>query len=62
MHSEHITVEIESITVPDSRRRAAGSVDALMESICTIGLINPITLTSDLVLVSGWHRTNCGRG
>lgn len=51
-------IDIDKIIVPAQRMRAInqGGVDALAESISESGLINPITLDLDLVLVTGAHR------
>jgi len=51
------TIDIESITVPKERqRRGVGNCDDLIESIPRIGLIQPIVVTRDLVLVAGGRR------
>lgn len=49
------TIQIEKVTV-QSLRRPARSVAELAESIKSIGLINPITLTPDYMLIAGLHR------
>jgi ParB-like chromosome segregation protein Spo0J len=49
-------VDVESITVPTKRRRGSRPIEALAESMGSVGLINPITLTEELVLIAGWHR------
>lgn len=41
---------------PDRRKVDAGKVSELAESIKTVGLINPITVTADKELVAGAHR------
>lgn len=51
-----IKAELHAVTVPDNRRRKSGPVSAIAESMKRVGLINPITLTKDLVLISGLHR------
>jgi len=51
-----IQAELHAVTVPDNRRRKSGPVSVIAESMKRLGLINPITLTEDLVLVSGLHR------
>lgn len=48
-------VRIADIKVPEGRRQLRG-LDELVESIRTVGLLNPITLTEDLRLVAGYHR------
>lgn len=48
-------IEISKIIIKDRKRK---SVDAreLAQSIKDIGLLNPITLNKDMVLVAGFHR------
>lgn len=48
-------VRIADIKVPEGRRQLRG-LDELVESIRTVGLLNPITLTEELRLVAGYHR------
>lgn len=48
-------VRIADIKVPEGRRQLRG-LDELVESIHTVGLLNPITLTEELRLVAGYHR------
>ena len=51
------SIPISSITVsPDRQRRELKGVEELAASISTLGLINPIVLTPDLVLVAGERR------
>jgi len=50
-----LRVRIADITVPEGRRQLRG-IDELVESIRTVGLLNPITLTEDKRLVAGYHR------
>ena len=51
------SVPISSITInPDRQRKDLGNVDELAESIGRIGLINPIVVDSDNVLVAGERR------
>lgn len=50
-----LRIKIADIKVPEGRRQLLG-LDELAESIRTIGLLNPITLTEDLRLVAGYHR------
>lgn len=54
----HIELErsLESIVVGTRHRTDLGDIDALMESINRVGLLQPITLTPDGVLVCGWRR------
>jgi len=46
----------EIMASPDRRKVDAGKVSELAESIKTVGLINPITVTADKELVAGAHR------
>lgn len=54
----HIELEraLDSIVVGTRHRTDLGDIDALMESISRVGLLQPITLTPDGVLVCGWRR------
>jgi ParB family transcriptional regulator, chromosome partitioning protein len=55
--SPSICVPISEITIPEGRRKVTpASVDALADSIREGGLLHPISLTSDYVLVAGGHR------
>jgi ParB family chromosome partitioning protein len=49
------TIEIAKVTI-QSLRRPVRSVADLAESIKNIGLINPITVTPDYMLIAGLHR------
>lgn len=50
-------IEVASITVPAERQRKEfKGLEELAESIKTIGLINPLIVTPDLVLVAGERR------
>lgn len=50
-------IAIEKIVIPEGRRRLDQSkVEELAKSIDQIGLLNPITTTTDLVLIAGAHR------
>lgn len=50
-------VNINSIQVNDGRRRLNRErVAEIAESIQTVGLLNPVTVTRDNVLVAGAHR------
>lgn len=51
-------VLISSITIErtERQRQDLGDVDSLVESIARIGLINPIVITEDAVLVAGERR------
>jgi ParB-like chromosome segregation protein Spo0J len=48
-------VPIRDIRIPALRRRAS-DISQLVESIREHGLLNPITVTRDLVLIAGQHR------
>ncbi|WP_125100211.1 ParB N-terminal domain-containing protein [Leucobacter chromiireducens] len=54
----HIELEraLDSIVVGTRHRTDLGDIDALMDSISRVGLLQPITLTPDGVLVCGWRR------
>lgn len=51
-------IPIADIRVPARRRRGldVASVQRLMDSIREVGLLNPITITKDRMLISGLHR------
>lgn len=50
-------ISIEDVVVGERKRELReDTIPALMESISTSGLINPITVTKDGVLVAGLHR------
>lgn len=51
-----LTVTVDSIIVGDRHRKDAGDLDALAASIHQLGLLQPITVTPDRVLVCGWRR------
>lgn len=51
-----LTVTVDSIVVGARHRKAAGDLDALATSIDQLGLLQPITVTPDRVLVCGWRR------
>lgn len=54
----HIELErrLDSIIVGSRHRKDPGDIDTLMESISELGLLQPITVTPDGVLVCGWRR------
>ena len=54
----HIELErrIDSIIVGSRHRKDPGDIETLMESIDELGLLQPITVTPDGVLVCGWRR------
>lgn len=51
-----LTVTVDSIVVGARHRKDAGDLDALAASIDQIGLLQPVTVTPDRVLVCGWRR------
>jgi ParB family chromosome partitioning protein len=51
-----LTVTVDSIVVGARHRKDAGDLDALAASIDQLGLLQPITVTPDRVLVCGWRR------
>lgn len=56
--SGHIEIErrIDSITIGARHRKEPGDIAALADSIDRLGLLQPITITPDGVLVCGWRR------
>lgn len=54
-------VPIEEITVPKFRHRALGDLTELKTSILQSGLLHPVSVTPDAVLISGWHRLEACR-
>jgi ParB family transcriptional regulator, chromosome partitioning protein len=59
----HIELErsIESIVVGIRHRKDLGDINALMRSIDEVGLLQPVTITPDGVLVCGWRRLEAAR-
>ena len=53
--------QIDSIVVGKRHRRDPGDIAALMRSIEEVGLLQPITITPDGVLVCGWRRLEAVR-
>jgi ParB family chromosome partitioning protein len=51
-----LTVTVDSIVVGARHRKDAGDLDALAASIDHLGLLQPVTVTPDRVLVCGWRR------
>jgi N6-adenosine-specific RNA methylase IME4 len=52
-----VMVPVAEVTVPDGRRRVNSSrVAEIADSISDIGLLQPIIITEDKVLVAGQHR------
>ncbi len=55
--SDFKTVDISSIVIPERRRRQTRWIDSLASAIRDAGrLINPITVTEDMVLSAGYRR------
>lgn len=50
------TVQVDVVQVQGRYRRDLGDLDSLAQSIADVGLINPITVTSDFRLVAGERR------
>jgi len=59
----HIELErtLDSITVGIRHRKDPGDIDALVRSIDEVGLLQPITVTPNGVLVCGWRRLEAVR-
>jgi ParB family chromosome partitioning protein len=51
-----LEVALDAITVGVRHRKDLGDLEPLMASIAKRGLLQPITLTPELVLVCGWRR------
>ncbi|MDR7381238.1 ParB N-terminal domain-containing protein [Promicromonospora iranensis] len=51
-----LDVAVDSITVGERHRHDLGDIDALAASIQRFGLLQPITVTPDTVLVCGYRR------
>lgn len=49
-------VKIDDIKIKNRVRRDLGDLDSLKDSLKTYGLLNPITITQDYVLVAGERR------
>lgn len=60
MSDHHSTIElgrsVDSIVIGIRHRQELGDIDALMKSIATRGLLQPITITPDGILVCGRRR------
>lgn len=52
----HTWVPVGSVIVDERRKRDLGDIGPLMKSIQTHGLMNPIVVTRQNRLVSGWRR------
>lgn len=59
----HIELEraVDSIVVGVRHRKDPGDIDSLMQSIDEVGLMQPVTITPDGVLVCGWRRLEAVR-
>ncbi len=59
----HIEIDrhIDSIIVGKRHRQDPGDLAELMQSIKDVGLLQPITVTPDGVLVCGWRRLEAVR-
>ncbi|PUB20863.1 ParB family chromosome partitioning protein [Promicromonospora sp. AC04] len=51
-----LDVAVDSIVVGDRHRQDLGDIDALATSIEQLGLLQPITVTPDMLLVCGYRR------
>ncbi|MEU4360339.1 ParB N-terminal domain-containing protein [Promicromonospora sp. NPDC023987] len=56
-----LEVALSAITVGVRHRKDVGDLEPLMDSIAKRGLLQPITLTPELVLVCGWRRLEAMR-
>ena len=56
-----LEVALDAITVGVRHRKDVGDLEPLMASIAKRGLLQPITLTPELVLVCGWRRLEAMR-
>ncbi|WP_454852203.1 hypothetical protein [Promicromonospora soli] len=56
-----LEVALDAITVGVRHRKDVGDLEPLMASIAKHGLLQPITLTPELVLVCGWRRLEAMR-
>jgi N6-adenosine-specific RNA methylase IME4 len=55
------TVKISDITIPENRMRPVGNLDALIESMGTIGQLCPVVLSESLTLIAGLHRIEAAK-
>ena len=56
------TVPLDKIIVAEGRRKIdKKKLESLTESIKELGLINPISVTSDYTLIAGYHRLEAFR-
>lgn len=55
MKAQAILVPVDAISIPRGRREAR-DLDTLKQSISTIGLLNPITVTPEKRLIAGRRR------
>lgn len=49
-------IALTDVVIPDDRARALGDFSALADSIREVGLLQPIVVGRDMVLVAGLHR------
>jgi ParB-like chromosome segregation protein Spo0J len=54
-------LSLDQISVGNRRRRDLGDIEALMVSICDRGLLQPLVITPDRWLVSGYRRLEASR-
>ena len=57
---EFESIAVDSVQVPDGRRRLRG-VEELAASIAELGLLSPIRVTPNHVLISGLHRLEAAK-
>lgn len=55
------TVDIQSIRVKNRIRQDLGDLDSLKESIRRVGLLNPVIIGKDFVLIAGQRRLEAAR-
>ncbi|MBQ9539077.1 MAG: ParB N-terminal domain-containing protein [Treponema sp.] len=55
-------VKISDIKIKKRIRQDLGDIDSLKDSLKTYGLLNPITLNSDMELVAGQRRLEAAKG
>ncbi|MBQ9346889.1 MAG: ParB N-terminal domain-containing protein, partial [Oscillibacter sp.] len=55
-------IPIDEITVRPGRREAVpGIIMDLTESMAEVGLLNPVTVSADYVLIAGLHRLEAAK-
>jgi ParB family chromosome partitioning protein len=55
------SIDISTIRLQSRIRKDLGDIQQLMESLTEFGLLNPIVVTPDLVLVAGQRRLEAAR-